>query len=261
MSSYFSVKSHFLALDFDGVIADSIRECLVNGFNAFEAFKHQRHRIVTLEDLDSDLIAKATYLRNFIRSGADYTFIFLALNEDYPINDQESFDRFSAKHATQFDDFHRLFYQERERFSKHQHVDWIRLNPLYAGISDFLKRYEPKEHLYIITTKKIPYALKILEANEIPFIESNAYHADRQNPKSNIVSALLNQHQIPPSDFHFIDDQVDTLIKMKTLGIHLYLAEWGYVNEEQRDRAGHEAIDSLSLDAFLEHFSKTDNPQ
>ena len=47
-----------------------------------------------------------------------------------------------------------------------------------------------------------------------------------------------------------MDDQVETLIKMKSLGIKCYLAGWGYNDEKQKARARDAGIPVLALDDF-----------
>lgn len=243
-------------MDFDGVIADSIRECLVAGYNAHASIARRNHRILSLDELDPERVASARVLRNFIRSGADYVYIFLALLQDERIPTQEAFDRFQTAHASLYAEFYRAFYRERQRLLKEHPGNWIRLNPLYPGMSDFLARYPDRERLCIITTKQIPFVLRILAANGISFSEDRAFHASRENPKPPVISGLLRRFGLSPSEFHFIDDQVDTLIAAKPLGIRVYAAGWGYINDEQRSRARRENIEILGRDAFFQRFSK-----
>ena len=82
-------KRDLLALDFDGVIADSIGECLVIGYNAFSSFSGKKKRIRLLNELDDSLVTQARQLRNFIHDGADYVFIYLILDQDVSIHGNE----------------------------------------------------------------------------------------------------------------------------------------------------------------------------
>jgi len=78
-------KYNCLALDFDGVIVDSIQECLVVGYNAFIEYTGKGSKILDLSSLDHDDMAKCHRLRNFIRSGEDYVYIQLAISEGVDI--------------------------------------------------------------------------------------------------------------------------------------------------------------------------------
>lgn len=253
----FNIRTDFLALDFDGVIADSINECLVVGHNAFVEHLKSGHKIKNLNELHKKEIDEFKRLRNFIRSGEDYVFIQLALHDHEKIEHQVDFDRFSEqnKHLTR--KFFDLFYMERDSFSTQQSQLWVELNPLYPGIRELLSFYEPKENLFIITTKKIEFVHKILLANGIPLKATHCYHAHGQKTKLEIILDLLNKYNNSPDHFHFVDDQVDTLIKVKQAGIRCHLARWGYNNPEQLNRAKRAGIPAILLKDFLEQFSST----
>jgi phosphoglycolate phosphatase-like HAD superfamily hydrolase len=248
-------KQIYLALDFDGVIADSIYECLVVAFNAFSNYRNGTKLIKTLDEINGQQLKQARYLRNFIRSGEDYVYIQQIISDKVRINNQLEFDKYCAIHQEKRNLYFQIFYNEREEFSLKYFKEWIALNPFYDGIKDFLQSYPDKGKLYIITTKKIEFAKKIISAHSIGLLHANFYHASQDRSKREIILQLLNSYQIDPSDFYFIDDQVDTLLKLNDLGINCYLAKWGYNNEDQQKRARDDNISIIQLDKFLNKFT------
>ena len=126
----FKIQTDFLALDFDGVIADSINECLVVGHNAFVEHLQSGFKIINLNELPKEEINEFKRLRNFIRSGEDYVFIQLALHNHEKIEHQNDFDRFLEQNKQLSKKFFDLFYTERDSFSTQQSQLWIELNPL-----------------------------------------------------------------------------------------------------------------------------------
>lgn len=247
-------KKDLLVLDFDGVIADSINECLVIGYNAFSSFSKNKKIIKKLNELDDSLVKQATQLRNYIYDGADYVFIYLALNHDLTIQNQEAFNRFTDEHNRLREKFFTLFYQERERFLSQQLKYWIQLNPLYPGIREFLSNFADKSRLFIVSTKRIRYVHEILSANHLQLLSKNIFQATKEKNKRTILLDLLNKYRIDPSHFHFIDDQVETLIKVSDMGVHRYLALWGYNSPEQSKLAKLHAIQKLTLEEFFKLF-------
>jgi phosphoglycolate phosphatase-like HAD superfamily hydrolase len=246
-------ESNYLALDFDGVIADSIGECLVVAHNAFVEFGGGPP-VLKLSEIDPDHVAESRRLRNFIRYGEDYVYISLAIHKGTPIHNQDDFDTFTDEHESLRQDFLTGFYRERERFLDQHRSGWLELNPLYEGLEDFLLHYQPRDHLFIITTKRINFVQEILLAHGIQLRGANLFHAHGARSKRTIISELLGEKTIPLERFHFIDDQVDTLLKVVDTGIHTYLAEWGYNNPDQVRRAAGTAINVLSRERFLEAF-------
>jgi phosphoglycolate phosphatase-like HAD superfamily hydrolase len=251
----FNLESDFLALDFDGVIADSIGECLVIGHNAYVKYTQAGQQICRLEELNKTHKDECRRLRNFIRSGEDYVYINLAIDNKARIQNQQEYDSFVNRHLKLKDTFYDLFYRERESFSSTKENLWIELNPLYKGIKQFLLQYQAKERLFLVTTKKIKYALKILAGNRIDLIKKNCFCASGRDTKLKIIKNLLDKNNISPDNFYYIDDQVDTLIEVKESGVHCRLAKWGYTTPQQILRAGEDNIPTIQLNDFLIQFS------
>lgn len=251
----FNPGTDFLALDFDGVIADSIGECLILGYNAYGRYNRSGVQIRRLEELDAGRLNECRRLRSFIRSGEDYVYIQLALDKGFPIQDQQAFDAFVKKHLSLKDRFYDLFYEERELLSSTAESLWIELNPLYKGVKQFLSKYRAKDRLFIITTKQIKYALKILSGNNIYLKEENCFSTNGRNSKLNIIQHLLYKNKISSDRFYYIDDQVDTLAEVKESGVNCLLAKWGYTTGEQILRAENENIPAIQIDHFLRQFS------
>jgi phosphoglycolate phosphatase-like HAD superfamily hydrolase len=251
----FNPDSDFVALDFDGVIADSIGECLVMGYNAYSKFTRSGAQIRRLEELNERHKNECKRLRSFIRSGEDFVYIQLAIDKGFRLQDQQEFDSFINQHVNLKNTFYNLFYVEREVFSSTEEDLWIELNPLYKGVKQFLVKYPVKDRLYIITTKQIKYVLKILNGNSIYLKEQNCFCSSGRDTKPNIITHLLARNRISTEKFYYVDDQVDTLVEVKGSGVHCFLAEWGYTTKEQILRAQDENISRIGLDDFLRQFS------
>lgn len=271
VDTMFNPDADYLALDFDGVIADSIGECLVVGHNAYRSYLKKQilaqdaggsgAAIRRLEELDERRQNECRRLRRFVRSGEDYVYIQLAMDNRVRIEDQQAYDLFVNKYLNLKDTFYDLFYRERERFSTIEADLWVELNPLYRGIKQFLQRYPSKDRLFIITTKQIKYALKILTGNSVEIEEENCFCAGGGNTKLKIIKDLLAKKKISADNFYFIDDQADTLVKVKEAGVLCCLAQWGYTSEAQILRAANENIPAIGLDDFLTQFSKDQSLQ
>jgi phosphoglycolate phosphatase-like HAD superfamily hydrolase len=252
---HFSQKKDYLALDFDGVIADSIKECFVVAHNAFVEFSGAGLRVDFFDDLDQEKVAKMRRIRNFIRSGEDYVYICLAIYKNAVIQNQKDFDSFTEQYKYLRATFFEEFYRERRRFSHEKPGLWAELNPLYPGIRHFLATYKQADRLLIISTKKAEFVDKTLTANDIHFNTNRIFYATAHRSKRTIIEELLDQNKIQPDQFHFIDDQIDTLLTVAETGVSCYLALWGYNNEGQIETARRRGISTLELEDFLEIFS------
>ena len=252
----FRPQSHILALDFDGVIVDSIEECLIVGHNAFVRHTGTGRAIARLSAMAPGSAIESKRLRNYIRYGEDYVFIFYALDMGQAIQTQSDFDEFTENKRHLRSVFRDLFYKERERFFSHQRGIWLSLNPLYLKMDAFFAQYEPKSRLFIITTKQTRYVHPILESHGIRLTESHVLHATEDKSKRDHLMEIMDLYSVGPSRMHFVDDQVDTLLNVREATFHCYLAEWGYTNSEQIMLAKRKQISVLDLGAFYDWFSK-----
>ncbi len=254
----FQVKTNILALDFDGVIADSIKECLVSGYNAYANYSGQSC-INHYEELDPTCTGEARRLRNYIRNGEDYVYIAHALASDINIHNQLDFDDFLLKNANKREIFFDHMVNQRISFSEAKPDLWASLNPLYDGMREFLINYPNKENLYIITTKKLLFVHKILDANCIDLVDENIRDTSSGKTKRQIIEEILSDSTLAPEQFYFIDDQVDTLIKVQPTRVNVLFAEWGYNTEAQAAVAEENAIPVVSRDEFFDLFKIDDD--
>jgi len=252
----FDPQTDLLALDFDGVVVDSIAECLVVGYNALAIQQGRDERIQRLDELPPATVWEARRIRNFIRHGQDYVFIHFALQQSVAIANQVDFDGFLEKNQSLENEFRRIFYDERARFLQEEPQNWLALNPFYPDMQEFVENYQPPERLFIITTKLRENVEAILQGNGVEFYPDNIYSADQKISKSQIIGQLLAEKQLKPAHFHFIDDQVDTLIRAQSTGVNLYLAGWGYNNAEQVETARKNRLQILTLAEFREKFGR-----
>lgn len=252
------MKPHtILALDFDGVIADSIKECLVSGYNAYANYTGGE-TISSYQDLNPHWAAEARRLRNFIRNGEDYVYIAHALQQDRSIQHQQDFDEFLNENPHLRDTFFDHMYQQRITFSKAFPERWAQLNPLYEGMRDFLQQFPDKKHLYIITTKKLVFVHKILDANQIQLINDHIRDTSGHVTKRQIIQDILEDRNIRPEQFVFVDDQVDTLIKVQPTKVQVILAAWGYNTDVQQEKARQHNIPVYTLEDFFQAFEESD---
>ena len=249
-------NEHILALDFDGVIGNSVHECLVVSFNAFY-YPNQGIIVKSVAELDANLVREFTRIRNYIRSGADFMYILMALRDNIVISGQQDFDDYTRQHSELHDKYFKDFYRVRETLSV-EHFDlWLELNPFYEGMGEYLAGYPVKDSLYIITTKKIEYVIKLLSYHHIELVEGNLFTADKNKGKRQVLMDIMTKHRKSPDKVWYIDDQIDTLLKIYDSGVRCQMALWGYNNAEQLGTAEKANIPALTLDKFRKLFDYT----
>ena len=144
-------KPYLIALDFDGVLWDSVHECFVVGCIAYERLGGSFPSTRTEEELFRSG-------RPFCKTGEDFYVVFRAL-EEYPATDfksfsKEKFEELRQRYKNDSAVYESIFYEERGRMLKKDPDGWAALQSPYPGILteiDILQK--TYQHVAVATTK------------------------------------------------------------------------------------------------------------
>lgn len=246
-----------LALDFDGVICDGLAEYFQTSWRVYG-------QIWGADQPSADLEPRFQQLRPVIESGWEMPVLLRALAQGIEaeqiltswseiareIVQQERLD--SRELARQIDG-------TRDRWIQTDLQDWIRYHRLYPGVDRQLHHWlnQPDLRLQIITTKEGRFAHQILLAQGVEI------HRDQITGKESGVpkSVSLRQLNSPGAQIWFVEDRLKTLQKIQAEAdlteIKLFLAEWGYVTQADRQRAQEDPkVKRLTLDQFTGGFDR-----
>lgn len=242
---------NMLALDFDGVIADSILECLVTAQNAYAAFNDSEEFRIDMSQFAEEDIAEFRASRVFIRRGEDYVFLRLAADQDHPIHSQDEFDEYLEIHAAKRDLFRELFYSMRAMLQTSNPVEWLALNPMYPEMENFLKKINNTDSIYIVTTKDLVSVQLILESRGINLDPGNMFQATKTLRKPEILINILKSTGYSQHQLHFIDDHPATVLEVaEQTEVPSYCAAWGYNTPAQLSGLKHPRVQILDLENF-----------
>jgi len=246
---------HFLALDFDGVIADSILECLVTAYNAFSVHQGRRDFRTHTQDFSSAEIRRFRETRSFIRRGEDYVYLLQAAQEKYQLLEQADFDAFAEKNDGLRETYRELFYGQRKLLQDKHRSDWIGLNAIYPGMDQFLRGLKDRNAVFIVTTKDIDSVELILRSQDIQLNRANMFQATKTYGKPQIINEIIASRNMSADDIRFIDDHAGTVMEVWQLtDVEAYFAQWGYHSKAQMDLVVMNQGETLSLHGFLDRF-------
>jgi phosphoglycolate phosphatase-like HAD superfamily hydrolase len=229
-----------LALDFDGVIWDSVGECFV-----------MARRVYTeMTGLPcSDLEAAFRRGRWLVRTGGDFLLILQLAMAD-PERDlthfpKAEFEKLQHDKAQEMAEFSRAFYALREKTREEHWDEWVSFQQPYPQL---LQQIEPLRQLFeqivVCTTKdtKSAHALLASAGLDLPI-----YGKELALHKGDQIQALCRQHGVRPTQIFFIDDLVENLDQVRPSGAACGLAAWGYNTAAERERAAAEGYPVLEV--------------
>ncbi len=242
-----------IVTDFDGVVCDSVLECLLAAHNAWEQLQSgpDSHRIFDLGAIPSQRQGRFRGLRPYLRGAEDFIPLFLAVERELEVSSQRDFDLLRRRLHDQLPVYQQAFYTERDYLRRKHRELWLELNPLFSPIDRALGSRTSFEDLHILTTKRQADVEDILGFHGIDF-PSWQIHSVKSDGKMERLQAIMKASGAAPARTLYVEDQIDYLISAAPLGVELLLAEWGYVSEEQRSAAVEKQISLLSREEFAE---------
>lgn len=238
----------FLLWDFDGVIIDSIDECLLTSYNAFLRYQKLSKKLIKALNDIPELYRKEFYrIRKYVRPAGEYFILHKAISSNIKINSYLRFKELLIDNAGAVTDFQELFFLTRNEFKNRYPQYWFELHHSYSGIRTKWRELKKYFDFYIVSNKDIKSISEILDFFNLPINRDNIFSAEFNTDKKAIIRHILSNANISAEKVFFIDDNYQHLLDLSGTRIKLFFACWGY--GEILDNTN-ENIILLDLDTF-----------
>lgn len=268
-----------LALDFDGVVCDGLREYFHSAWLAHGVFWPQDDR----PDLPA-LEAQFCRLRPVIETGWEMPVLIQALllgveeaviQADWP----QQAHHLIAQYDLDPKNIGQTLDGLRDRQITENLDQWLSLHRFYPGVIDRLQSLQASGFPWvIITTKEGRFAHRLLQQAGVEIDRDRIFGKEVKQPKAQTLDRLA-QTLPPQSHIWFIEDRLPTLHKVRqyqaqhsqdpaaaaegsgvqgiaAVTIELFLADWGYNTTRDRQQAATDpSLRCLTLHQFSQPFS------
>ena len=233
-----------LALDFDGVLWNSIRECYEVAVEAWNDLDQPAFRT------SYERFCQGRWL---VRAGRDFGTLMRLLEDRPELNIQEftaeEFATLGAQQGEWLERFGERFGSLRRAYRLEREAYWRSLQEPFAHVIEALpilrKRFQD---VVVCTTKDAPSSRALLEQVQL---DLPVYGLEVGTDKSKHMQLLIDKYHIEPQQVHFIDDLVINLQAAAKAGIRGYLATWGYNTPACRRRAVELGFTPLDKDELI----------
>lgn len=247
-----------IALDFDGVVCDGLIEY-------FASTKRAYQQIWSAEVDDS--FAETFYrLRPVIETGWEMPILLRALVLGKSEAEIVSNFQAIASEITKQEGLSKQAVVDcldgvRDDWIEHNLDGWLDLHRFYPGVIDRLRKIVASEtKLYIITTKEGRFVKQLLAKQGLDVPVEQIIGKESKRPKYETLRILRDKHQKPNQTLQivFVEDRLKALQQVAQQPdlefVGLYLADWGYNLESERQIAAQdERINLLSLESFQQN--------
>ncbi len=256
-------QEKIIAFDFDGVLCNSIHDTIMTAVNTYLQCTPDHNlpiksplipkNVINLEQDNPEFVKKFTRLMPLGNFAKDYFIILKIIDRDIfdTILSQKDFDNLKEATDTQkITIYNNLFYKYRYSLQKNNPEVWAELLPPFPCIPEAVRRL-CKYFLPAIATSKDVHSVNIL-LNKYGiadlFSSENILDKDFASTKREYMIKLRQLHNLDFTDIYFIDDKVSHLLKVKDLGVHSFLATWGFNTEREHKAAEEHGINLLDLE-------------
>ncbi len=250
-----------LALDFDGVICDSVREGLRSAWRVYRDIWGGAN-----DSPPPDVAAAYLRLRPSLEIGWEFPIMLRAIVEGVPEADllrefQTTWrSRIVQAHHLDPGDLSARFDAARDAWIRADLSGWLASQHFYPGVADRLRAIlQGDTRLFVITTKEWRYAHLLLERNRVPLAAAHVWGKERVRPKADLLRILRQENGVDIGEIWFVEDRLKTLRAVRQQAdleaMTLFLAAWGYNTPSERDEArADRRIIPLTLEQFCRDF-------
>jgi phosphoglycolate phosphatase-like HAD superfamily hydrolase len=246
-----------LALDFDGVLCNGMKEYFQTAWRAYCTI--WQPDIATPPD---GLAERFYRTRPVVETGWEMPLLLRSLLIGTPEADillhwsviakqQAAADGVeSAKLAAEVDGI-------RDRWIKEDVDSWLAEQTFYPGIISQLQAWlTSPTQIVIISTKEGRFIQQLLKQQDVDFTKLQIFGKEVNRSKPETLRSLIAEHNRTQRDrtatFWFVEDRLQTLQAVRLQAdldnVNLFLADWGYNTQAERDSIAHEPrIHQLSL--------------
>ncbi|MBW4519576.1 MAG: HAD family hydrolase [Scytolyngbya sp. HA4215-MV1] len=249
-----------LALDFDGVVCDGLKEYFQTTWKAY---------CQLWQPIDAPLVADLApqfyRLRPVIETGWEMPVLLRALVLGFPEPEiLQDWGAISHK-LIQADNLDAPGLSQRVDSVRDQWIatdlpGWLAEHRFYPGVAEQVRRWGTTAlQLFIISTKEGRFIRQLLQQQDIDLASIKILGKEAKRPKAKILQEILSDRG-NLTQIWFVEDRLKTLQAVQQAPgletVKLFLADWGYNTPTEREIARQDShIQLLSLEQFAGDFA------
>ena len=216
-----------LCLDFDGVICDSLKECLITSYISYGYYMNNQKNFHLDVKIPQNIKEKFYKYRYLVRPAKEYGMLQYLIH-NYDSITRERFDESCKNYCFPMDEYESTFFEVRSKLISSNLSSWIGMNKIYPHVMNYWDSIISQTTTYIVTNKNLTSVRILLEHYNLEFNESNIFTKENIHSKAETLAFLADENCIKIENVIFIDDNSRYVTEMLDLGVQAYLASWGY---------------------------------
>jgi phosphoglycolate phosphatase-like HAD superfamily hydrolase len=224
-----------LALDFDGVICDSMDECLVAAANARANLRGEGEVVRSVSDLPEPFVRHFRRLRYLVGPAGEFGLLLDLIEQGVQAVDRAEFRAMALERRREVQRFASMFFEARRQHMAEDLGGWLRLHRMYDAFQSGYERWRKQVPIYLVTTKDCLSVGQFNQSWNLGLDAARMWTKERFDQKSDALKGILDELACPPSSLLFVDDNLDHLADASASGCTCIWASWGYTPQAEYD--------------------------
>lgn len=233
-------RTSVLALDFDGVICDSLEEGLLISWNGHTSAPLDAFVEPGLEGVPAEVTDRFTRCRPFTRHLGHW--LVPMKDGSVPTSHLEFTALYEQLTADEVDAFMTAAGDYRDRARQEYPDRWLAHHRVEQGLGEALT------DAYIVTARDARSVIQILEAYDLG-VEHTRIFASLSD-KLDALRQITVTEAVEPTDVTFVDDSIENCMAAGGAGYNAWWALWGYNTPADQGLASAHGIPAVTIDAL-----------
>ncbi len=230
-----------LVFDFDGVLCDSLQECMMVAWYAHEDEPIERFLDPGIGGIPKDVVQRFEACRPFMRHLGH--FLVPLVDVEVPTTHAEFAARFAALPCDQVDGFVSAAEDYRSRLRSAHPATWRARHTVDVRLGALVRDG------YIATARDRDSVGQILRSYDIDVPDERVFGSLRDKPRA--LETITARENRAPLDVVLVDDSVENCIAARDAGFAAYWASWGYHADADGQAAIGHGIPVVTVKALL----------
>lgn len=230
-----------LVFDFDGVLCDSLDECMMVAWYAHDGKAVRWFLDPGLKGVPKDIIERIQGCRPFMRHLAH--FLVPLVEHDLPSSHAEFAATFDTLPSEDIERFASAAEGFRAELREKHPEPWHARHTVEARLGDLVRDG------YIATARDRHSVGQILVAHGIEVPEQRIFGSLRH--KTDALNEIAERESLEPLDIVLVDDSIENCVAARRSGFAAYWACWGYHADGDAKTARDHGIPVVTVEALL----------
>ncbi len=231
-----------LALDFDGVICDSRRECATVSWAGQHGWSPLDFDASTFRSIPEPFRRRFRELRGYARSLGHF---LVAVRSSGTITSRRDFDAvYRTIPEREIAGFIGRVTDYRGQIRRNRPESWLALHQVYRGVRPLVETVARSG--YIVTARDVRSVVDLIGSFDVE-IDPDRVFGDRTE-KLGALAAIATREEVERDRVHLVDDSLDNVFDARGAGYGSSWAGWGYSTTEHRIQARTMGVTPLSIE-------------